>query len=147
MHQATAKGHRNFALFGTEMSVAILIGLRDQCKQKMPGSSKWDDLQPWRTFATGESGSSRCVLLNVASYKSGHYFLAALMVERAIQLLTFLEWDDLPVPQIGPVPGGGIQIEWHVAERELAIEVLPNGSVEFLPVEGEAMNEGPLSMR
>jgi hypothetical protein len=65
--------------------------------------------------------------------------------DRASNLLTFLEWDDLPVPQIGPVPGGGIQIEWHVANRELEIEILPDGSGEFLRVDGEAMEEGPLT--
>jgi hypothetical protein len=72
--------------------------------------------------------------------------LPSRVVERATQLLTFLEWDELPVPQIGPVSGGGIQIEWHVADRELEIEILPDGSVEFLTVEGEAMHEGPLTV-
>ena len=72
--------------------------------------------------------------------------LRPMAVARACQLLSFLEWDNLHVPQIGPVPGGGIQIEWHVAERELEIEILPDGSVEFLTVEGEAMEEGPLTV-
>jgi len=50
-----------------------------------------------------------------------------------------------PVPRIAPVLGGGIQFEWEVAGRELEIEILPDGSVEYLVAEGEATHEGELT--
>jgi hypothetical protein len=53
--------------------------------------------------------------------------------------------DDPPEPRVVPVPGGGLQFEWQTATRELELEVLPDGSVEFLTVAGEHMQEGPVS--
>lgn len=53
--------------------------------------------------------------------------------------------EDLPVPHVVPVSGGGIQLEWQVGRRELELEVLPDGSAEFLKVEdGDPITEGPL---
>lgn len=50
-----------------------------------------------------------------------------------------------PVPRIAPVLGGGIQFEWEVAGRELEIEILPDGSVQYLIAEGEVTHEGELA--
>lgn len=50
-----------------------------------------------------------------------------------------------PIPRIAPVLGGGIQFEWEVAGRELEIEILPDGSVEYLTAEGDRAQEGSLS--
>lgn len=59
--------------------------------------------------------------------------------------ITKLGLEDLPVPHVVPVPGGGIQFEWQVGSRELELEVLPDGSAEFLKVEdGDPIVEGPL---
>lgn len=67
-------------------------------------------------------------------------------IEKTIELLRELSKFDLPLPQIFPVPGGGIQLEWQNAERELEIELLSDGSVEFLIVDEEGeMREGQIS--
>jgi hypothetical protein len=46
-------------------------------------------------------------------------------------------------PNIFPVSGGGLQLEWQKNARELEIEILPDGNIEFLIVDqnGE-MREG-----
>lgn len=38
----------------------------------------------------------------------------------------------MPAPQIFPVPGGGIQFEWQMAHGGAELEILPNGSMEYL---------------
>jgi hypothetical protein len=66
-------------------------------------------------------------------------------VERVSEVLTYLSYLDLPNPQLFPVPGGGIQIEMRQDDRELEIEILPDGSIEYLLVlsNGE-MSEGAI---
>lgn len=49
-----------------------------------------------------------------------------------------------PTPRIAPVLGGGIQFEWEVAGRELEVEIMPDGSVEYLTADGESTQEGSL---
>lgn len=63
----------------------------------------------------------------------------------AIKLITHFDFDDLPAPDIVPVVGGGIQFEWIVGQRELELEILPDGAVEFLKTEGSRpLEEGRL---
>jgi hypothetical protein len=52
--------------------------------------------------------------------------------ESAWRLVSVIEMEELPTPSVGPVSGGGIGIVWQAATRELQIEILPDGSVEFL---------------
>lgn len=47
----------------------------------------------------------------------------------------------LPEPYLGPVTGGGVQIEWHVGNRRLEMETLPDGSVELITVEGDEYSD------
>lgn len=64
-------------------------------------------------------------------------------VEQASALLSKLASFNLPAPQIFPVPGGGIQLEFRQDSRELEIEILPDGSIEYLTVNEEGqMSEG-----
>ncbi|HLY59996.1 MAG TPA: hypothetical protein VKV95_04450 [Terriglobia bacterium] len=65
-------------------------------------------------------------------------------VQRAVEVLAACQALCPTAPRIVPVAGGGLQIEWDVKSRELEIEVLPNGSIEVLMVEGEMMIETPL---
>jgi hypothetical protein len=48
-------------------------------------------------------------------------------------------------PQISPVSGGGIQLEWEHENRSLELEVHSNGALEFLKIEDdESAGEGPI---
>lgn len=52
----------------------------------------------------------------------------------------------LPRPQVSPTAGGGVGLTWVEGVRELDIEVLPGGQLEFVRVLGdEPMDEGPLA--
>lgn len=70
---------------------------------------------------------------------------------KAIQLTTgLLLWArihsrDMPRPHLVPVSGGGIQLEWQLGSRELELEVLPDGYVEFLAVNDEDEFTGKIS--
>ncbi len=52
--------------------------------------------------------------------------------ETAAELLTETAKIGLPEPQIFPVSGGGLQLEWDNTKCELEIGILPNGEMEFL---------------
>ncbi len=53
-------------------------------------------------------------------------------IERTLNILKCIAGLRLPRPQIFPVPGGGLQVEFSQDGRELEIETLPDGSVEYL---------------
>lgn len=55
-------------------------------------------------------------------------------VTTTANLLIDLAKFGMPKPQIFPVSGGGLQLEWQRNMRELEIEVLPDGSIEYLKV-------------
>ncbi len=62
---------------------------------------------------------------------------------RALQVLICLERQPVPGPHVAPVPGGGISMDWSSGSRALELEVLPDGSVEFLRVyDSDRMEEG-----
>jgi hypothetical protein len=66
-------------------------------------------------------------------------------IEQAANLVACLSKLDPPYPQIFPVPGGGIQLELQQGQRELELEILPDGSIEYLLVaEGGEMLEGSI---
>jgi hypothetical protein len=47
-------------------------------------------------------------------------------------------------PFIAPTPHGGVQLEWDHGERQLEIELLPDGSARFLTSDAGEMEEGDL---
>jgi hypothetical protein len=70
-------------------------------------------------------------------------------LDRAIGLVTYVAAagleDLIPTPSVYPVSGGGIRLEWQDNAKELALEVLPNGLVEFFQAQGNcALHEGQL---
>lgn len=66
-------------------------------------------------------------------------------IEQASESLKYLSVLHLPHPQIFPVPGGGLQIEFQQEGRELEIEFLPDGSIEYLMVATDnEMREGSI---
>lgn len=68
-------------------------------------------------------------------------------IEQATALLFKLANLNLPPPDIFPVPGGGLQLEFQQESRELEIEILPDGQTEYLTVnEDGQMSEGSISV-
>jgi hypothetical protein len=62
--------------------------------------------------------------------------------EQAIQLLASITHSDLSAPNIVPVSGGGIQIEWQHCGRELELEIVAGArEVIFLQVYGDGTTE------
>jgi len=55
-----------------------------------------------------------------AALASAHRFIAA------------VEALPLPLPSVAPVTGGGIGFTWQLENRELEIEVLPDGTTQYL---------------
>ncbi len=48
------------------------------------------------------------------------------------RLIKEIDAYDLPTAHIGPVSGGGLGVEWRNRDRDLSLEILPDGSIEFL---------------
>lgn len=68
------------------------------------------------------------------------------VIKNTERLLRMIKFEDLPVPHITPVSGGRIQIEWSILSRALELEVLPDGSVEYLEIDNEKpLQEGELN--
>jgi hypothetical protein len=68
------------------------------------------------------------------------------VVETALAIINTIPFDDLPFPDVVPVSGGGIQLEWSMEGRELEIQVRADGSLEFLQSENhEPTGEGPIT--
>jgi hypothetical protein len=61
--------------------------------------------------------------------------LLPVAIARAIHVLKISDKETPPVPHIGPVTGGGIQIEWSTTARDLELEILPEGSLEYVLVD------------
>lgn len=67
-------------------------------------------------------------------------------VDRAIEVISSvakLGFDDITAPHVFPVPGGGVQLEWLQGDRRLEVEVLPDGSTQFVTIkDGDPLKEG-----
>ena len=57
------------------------------------------------------------------------------LVWQVLWLLVCIERTDLPLPVAVPLPGGGVQLEWETASRELEVEFHPNGPARYLAVD------------
>ncbi len=64
--------------------------------------------------------------------------------ECAVDILASINYETLPAPAIVPVSGGGIQLEWQYAGRELELEIVAGSkSLLFLKVDkDETAEEG-----
>jgi hypothetical protein len=66
------------------------------------------------------------------------------IVRLAGELLLPLHRLNPPMPRIAPILGGGIQFEWRRGDKELEIEITPDGRVEYLAIEGDVSQEDRL---
>lgn len=51
----------------------------------------------------------------------------------------------LPPPHIGPVPGGGVQLEWHLGSKDLELEILPDTGIVFVSSSDGEQDSGLLT--
>src|SRR5208337_2963699 len=105
------------------------------CNQWSEVTSLWRS-QPWVTDATRS-------LARISSLKSdwdgqGSPPPIRAAFEAMNQVVRELDAYDLPSPHISPVSGGGLGIEWHEGQRSLTIEILPDGSIEYLKLENDS---------
>ncbi len=66
-------------------------------------------------------------------------------IEGAMTLLGLLQDIPLPPAHVSPVPGGGVQIDWESAGKELELEFRANGTLAFLATDPAGEREGTLS--
>jgi hypothetical protein len=64
---------------------------------------------------------------------------------RYIELVAGLEFFVIDAPFIAPLSNGGVQLEWDRGQRQLEIEVLPDGSAQFLISDAGEIREGALN--
>jgi len=94
------------------------------------------DPRPW--LAEAHRSVSRLALLPDNWDGEGSPAPKPVVIEEALRVLSEIEPYEMPMAQIGPVPGGGLGIEWRLGERDLNLEILPDGSIEYLKSEKTA---------
>ena len=110
-------------------------------------AAQWEESFPvhsrWEVEALSSAFRVEGLLHDWDSYGSPAPTVAALNAcYEFLRKLANMGFGDLPLPQVVPVPGGGVQLEWRHGRREVEIEILPGGALEFLRVEdGEPRDE------
>ena len=89
--------------------------------------------RPW--LAEAHRSVSRLALLPDNWDGEGSPALKPVVLDEALRLLAEIEPYEMPMAHIGPVSGGGLGIEWRLGERDLNLEILPDGSIEYLKAE------------
>ena len=67
---------------------------------------------------------------NWDSYGAAPVAHEAISIVRVV--LSSLDIDEMPRPHIAAIPDGGVGLHWRVADRDLEIEIEPNGQIHFL---------------
>ncbi|MFQ5729880.1 MAG: hypothetical protein ACE5GN_05930 [Waddliaceae bacterium] len=110
--------------------------------------TKFSEVVPfnWQAVAQDKLHELERLPVNWNSYGSIPPTQTVLLLAR-ILFFSYLGDRDMPHPDLSPVSGGGIQIEWYKEGRELELEIFPDGHFEFLRVEhDEPLEEGPASL-
>lgn len=110
--------------------------------QPLPGidaAAPWDNVAPnaasgaWGQLALQALARMAALPDNWDGYGSPPISRAA--IQSARRLVAMLDNQRFPPAKVVPVTGGGINFSWQVKARELDIEILPDGSAEYLTVE------------
>lgn len=102
------------------------------CGQWSEVTSLWRS-QPWVADATRAMAKLAALRSNWDRQESPPPLRSAFATLNRV--VRELDAFDLPSPHISPVSGGGLGIEWHEGRRTLSIEILPEGTLEYLKAE------------
>ncbi|NOT59402.1 MAG: hypothetical protein HOP19_04165 [Acidobacteria bacterium] len=98
----------------------------------------------WRTEALNKIVELAALPENWDGYGSRRIQSAA--QHQTTNLIEKLSQTALPAPQIFPVPGGGLQLEWQTEQSGAELEILPDGSMQYLIEDAShEMREGTAS--
>ena len=113
-------------------------------------STQWSNVSPvieqklWSPSARKRLKELADLPVNWDSYASSR--IEPETIEVAQNLLAEFAKLNMPEPEILPVPGGGIQLEWSNAGTELEVEVLVDKTIEYLIVDKDGgMHEGQMA--
>ncbi|MBI5197979.1 MAG: hypothetical protein HZA19_05150 [Nitrospirae bacterium] len=130
------------------MTTATTIA--DSPKIKGGRNTQWDTVVPLYNLSNWQTEAIKKILQlsnlppDWDSY--GSQPPSVKVVNTAIDIIEAIpSQEDLPTPHLAPISGGGIQIEWNISQRDLEIEVIPDGSIRFLKAQnGEPLEEGKI---
>lgn len=112
---------------------AIFSGFQPKIKKSTSRQSIemcfWD-ADSWLTEVLQKLRELEQLPANWDSYGSVAPQIAALQAAR--QLLAAVPSAQLPAPSVSAVAGGGVGFHWTVGGKDLEVEFLPDGNVEFL---------------
>src|SRR6266498_726951 len=118
--------------------------------RKVRSINQWSSITPLNDVPAWYMDALQTVerLTNMAenwdSYGSAR--ISMLARTSANELLSIHSLNRTPPPHIAPVASGELQFEWVYEDRELELEILPTGDLEFLITsESGEMVEGPVS--
>ncbi|HET6841535.1 MAG TPA: hypothetical protein VFK06_07590 [Candidatus Angelobacter sp.] len=130
------------------MSASVVFATPFKPKLKQQRPSQWseikllEDASPWVTGCVFKISEFARLPQDWDSHGS-----KAVTVDAFKMALIFLSQSPLelvPEPSVSPVPGGGLGFHWQTEGRDLEIEILPDGQVEYLKtvsVKGDVKSE------
>ncbi len=77
----------------------------------------------------------------------GALAIEAAVIERVLELLVLLRDADAPKLFLSPLPLGGVGFEWEAGKRELTLNVMPDGTLEYVRADRDgAIADGHLDL-
>jgi|SRR5271165_1569855 len=115
-------------------AIATWIGFTPASKprrvQQWSSIKLFDEVQPWLPDCVKKVVSLCELERDWDTYDSDRISPPA--IRKAIVFLLEVSGEAIPEPSVSPVPGGGVGLHWRVHDRDLEIEFLPDGRVEYL---------------
>lgn len=126
---------------------AATIGARPAIEWQIRGHATtgiefYPIIQPtWQTALVEKISGYRSLPQNWNSYGSAPP--SSLAIQEAIWFVTSMLDEKKPRPRVTPVSGGGIQFDWSFGERQIEIEFLHDGTIEYLLADTKTNDETP----
>jgi len=120
------------------MSYAVLEPARPQLER--PSQNQWSKVitslfaAPWVLDALDKVAGLAQLPHNWDGYGSPRIDPAAIAAAR--RFVASVAFEGLPLPNVSPVLGGSVGLQWRYGEKELEFTFHPSGEVEFLRVLG-----------